>query len=104
MGEIPHLKTLVQRHKDDPFALVGVNTDRSKDDYLQKAEDYGVTWRSSFEGSTEGKWPTEWGISSYPSVIVLDAEHRIRHWGLRGERLGKAVQELLDEMKVAQSE
>ena len=32
MGEIPHLKALVERHKEDPFAIVGVNTDDDKDE------------------------------------------------------------------------
>ena len=101
MGEIPHLKALVKRHADDAFALVGVNTDRDKDEYLKKALDYGVTWRSAWQGSTEGPWPSTWGIDSYPSLVVLDAQHRVRFWDLRGAALGPAVQQLLDEMKAA---
>lgn len=98
MGEIPHLKTLVQRHADRPFALVGINTDSDKEEYLRKAQDFGVTWRSAWEGSTGKGWPQAWGISSYPSVIVLDAQHKIRAWGARGKELDKIVDQLLAEV------
>ena len=97
MGEIPHEKALVERLKDAPFAIVGVNTDGDKDEYRRKLADYGVTWRSAWQGSTSGPIPTQWGINSYPSVFVLDAKHVIRNIGARGEELGRVVDELLAE-------
>jgi hypothetical protein len=99
VGEIPHEKALVERLKNEPFALVGVNTDDDKDEYRRNLADYGVTWRSSWQGSTSGPWPTQWGINSYPTIFVLDAEHRIRFLDARGEELGRVVDELLAEMK-----
>ena len=99
MGEIPHQKALVERLKDEPFAIVGVNTDDDKDVYRKKLIEHGVTWRSSWQGSTEGPIPTAWGINSYPSVFVLDANHVIRYVDARGEELGRAVDKLLAEAK-----
>ena len=95
MGEIPHEKALVQRLRDEPFALIGVNTDEDKEEYLRKAAEHGVTWRSSWQGSTEGPWPTQWGVDSYPTIFVLDEEHVIRHMNPRGAELGRVVDELL---------
>ncbi len=97
MGELPHLKALVQRHADRPFAVVGVNTDGNKDEYRRRALEHGVTWRSAWQGSTDGPLPTRWGVYSYPTVIVLDASHRIRAIGPRGEPLARLVEELLAE-------
>jgi len=97
VGEIPHQKALVERHKDDPFAIVGVNTDAEKDAYKKKLADYGVTWRSAWQGGTDGPIPTEWGVDSYPTIFVLDKQHVIRNIGARGEELGRVVARLLEE-------
>jgi hypothetical protein len=98
VGDIPHLKALVERHKDQPFAIVGVNTDRDKEEYRRKVEQHGVTWRSAWAGSPAGELPRAWGIQSYPTVFVLDASHTIRHTDARGERLSEVVAELLQEL------
>jgi hypothetical protein len=97
VGEIPHEKALVERLKDAPFVLLGINTDDDKDDYRKKLGEYGVTWRSAWQGSTEGPIPTAWGVRSYPTIFVLDANHVIRHINARGEELGRVVDELLAE-------
>ena len=99
MGEIPHEKALVERLKDAPFAIVGVNTDEDKEEYRKKLSEYDVTWRSAWQGSTAGPIPTQWGIDSYPSIFVLDANHVIRNIGARGEELGRVVDQLLSEAR-----
>lgn len=97
MGEIPHQRSLVERHEDEPFAIVGINTDDEKDVYKKKLAEYGVTGRSSWQGSTKGRIPTEWGVNAYPTIFVLDSKHVIRNVGARGEELSKVVAELLGE-------
>jgi len=99
VGEIPHEKALVERLKNAPFALVGVNTDDDKDEYRKQLAEHGVTWRSSWQGSTQGPLPKRWGIDSYPSVFVLDAQHVLRYVDARGEQLGEVVDTLLSEAK-----
>ena len=99
MGEIPNQRSLVERHKDEPFAILGINTDDDKDQYRRQLAEYSVTWRSSWQGSTEGPIPTQWGINSYPTIFVLDSKHVIRHINARGEELGRVVAELLKETK-----
>ncbi len=91
------MKALVQRHADRPFAILGVNTDRDKELFRKQAGEYGVSWRSSWQGSTDGPIPTDWGIDSYPTIFVLDADHVIRAIDARGERLARVVDELLAE-------
>lgn len=99
MGEIPHQKALVERLKDEPFAMLGVNTDDDKDEYRAKLAAHGVTWRSSWQGGTDGPWPRQWGIDSYPTILVLDADHVLRALNPRGEALGVEVEKLLAEME-----
>jgi hypothetical protein len=89
----------VERHKDQPFAIVGVNTDRDKAQYRSKAEEFGVTWRSAWQGSTSGPIPMRWGVRGYPTIYLLDAEHKVRYVNVRGEALAEAVAKLLAETK-----
>ena len=89
------MKALVQRHAGRPFAIVGVNTDRDKEQYRQQLGEYGVTWQSAWQGSTQGPIPTEWGIDSYPTVFVLDQDHVIRAINARGDELERVVDELM---------
>lgn len=104
MGELPTLKALVQRLEDEPFALLGINTDRDKDEFNKKMGEHGVTWRSAWQGSTGGPIPKRWGVRGYPSIYVLDAEGVIRFTNVRGEGIGRAVDELLAEMKAKKEE
>ncbi len=62
MGELPHLKALVERHPDD-FVVFGVNTDDDADEYRAKAVEHGVTWPDVFAGSTDGEIPRRWGVT-----------------------------------------
>lgn len=103
MGDIPHNKALVERLKDAPFALVGVNTDDDAEDYKKRVAEYGVTWRSAWQGGTDGPIPTKWGIEGYPTVFVLDAKHVLRGVDARGYELEQLVNDLLAEMKEAGS-
>jgi len=93
------MKALVERYPNEPFAIVGVNTDDERDEYRKKAVEHGVTWRSAWQGSTQGPIPTRWGVSGYPTIFVLDADHVIRHVDARGEELERVVAELLAEVK-----
>lgn len=94
----------MQLHKDDPFAIVGINTDKDKDDYRKQYEEFGMTWNSIFDGSTKGPVSTAWGVSYFPTVYVLDAKGVIRGKDLRGEALDAMVAKLLAEMKAAEPE
>jgi len=96
---IPHEKALVERLKNEPFALIGVNTDPSKETYRKMAEQSGVTWRSAWDGSTRGPWCTAWGVRGFPTIYVIDAKGMIRHIGLKGPQLDQAVDALIREAK-----
>lgn len=94
------MKALVQRHAEAPFAIVGVNTDGDADDYRKQVEQYGVTWRSAWQGSIADAdyIPARWGIDAYPTIFVLDADHVIRAIDARGEELERVVDELMAEL------
>ncbi len=101
---IPHEKTLVKRLEDQPFALVGINSDNEKR-YRERRPEMGVTWRSFFDGgSTGGPIASQWGVTGWPTIYVLDSEGKIRYQGVRGEAMDRAVDTLLAEMGVTDFE
>jgi hypothetical protein len=96
---LPKAKEMVERLKNEPFALIGIVTDTSKDDFIRKAKEQGVSWRNSWQGGTAGPLCVDWGVQKFPTIYVLDAKGVIRHTGLKGDDLTRAVEALLAEMR-----
>lgn len=98
---IPHERSLVDKLKDKPFALIGINSDKDKDYYRSEAKDMGVIWRSFWCGSkgTQGPIPAKWNVSGWPTIYVLDHKGVIRYKDVRNEEMEKAVETLLAEME-----
>ena len=97
----PHERSLVKRLADKPFALIGVNSDDDLEALRPRLEKENITWRSFWNGpeGTGGPISTAWGVRSWPTIYVLDAQGVIRFKNLRGEALDTALDELLAEME-----
>jgi hypothetical protein len=94
-----HERSLVRRMKGQPFALVGVNSDRDRAALRGALRKHGITWRSWWDGGTRGPIARSWGVRSWPTVYVLDHRGVIRYRGLRGGRLDDAVDRLVREVR-----
>ncbi len=96
----PHERSLVQRLADEPFALIGVNSD-PKERALKACEENDITWRSFWAGpeGTRGPIPRQWNVRGWPTIYVLDAQGVIRFKGVRGEAMDHAVDTLLAELR-----
>jgi hypothetical protein len=98
----PHERSLVKRLESKPFALIGVNSDASKEELKKVMEKEKITWRSFFDGgSTGGPIATRWNIQGWPTLYLLDAKGVIRYCDLRGRDLDAAVDHLLKQMDQA---
>lgn len=98
---LPHEKTLVERLKDKPFALIGINSDGDADAVKKILKDEGITWRNAIDGSTEGPWARKWNVSGWPTIYVLDSKGVIRYRDVRDEEMEEAVMKLLSEIETA---
>ncbi|MBK7874705.1 MAG: hypothetical protein IPJ77_02975 [Planctomycetes bacterium] len=96
---LPHEKELVERLKNEPFALIGINTDPDLDAFKERCKKENVSWRNSWQGSTSGPLCRAWGVTSYPTIYVLDHKGVIRYQNVRGPAMDQAVDRLLAEMK-----
>lgn len=98
---LPHEKALVERLKDKPFALIGINSDGDAATVRKLLAEQGITWRNAIDVSTEGPWARAWNVSGWPTIYVLDHKGVIRHRDLRDEELETAVNALLKELEAA---
>lgn len=96
----PHERSLVKRLEGKPFALIGVNSDRDKEDAKKKNEKEQITWRSFWNGpkGTEGPISDAWNVQGWPTIYVLDHKGVIRYKNVRDKDMDKAVDALLKEM------
>ena len=94
-----HERSLVKRLEGKPFALIGVNSDTNRTELKQVLKVEKITWRSFWNGgSTRGPISTQWKVTGWPSIWIIDAKGVIRNRGARGPAMDKVVDALLDEM------
>ena len=95
----PHERSLVSRLAEEPFALVGVNSD-PVEKYHAAIEREEITWPSFWDGgSTDGPISTKWGVFGWPTIYILDHEGVIRAKNKREEAMDEVVDQLLEEMR-----
>lgn len=98
---LPHEKSLVERLKDKPFALLGINSDGDAAKVKTILAEQGISWRQAIDGSTEGPLATRWNVRGWPTIYILDHKGVIRYRDLRDEDMEAAVMKLLGEMEAA---
>lgn len=100
---LPREVALVKRLENEPFALIGINTDRALPQLKESMSRTGVTWRNVWEGPVKaggGALSRAWGVRAYPTVFVIDAQGIIRSVD-HGESLERIVGEQLAALKRA---
>ena len=103
----PHERSLVEKLKDKPFALLGVNSDRDREKLKKVIEEKKLTWRSFWNGgSTGGPISTEWNVQGWPTVYLIDHTGTIRAknpQALPGEEknLDEQIEKLVKEAEAA---
>ena len=87
----PHERSLVKRLEGKPFALIGVNSDKSKATVKSAMQSESITWRSFMDGGTGGPIAQGWHINGWPSIFVIDANGVIRYRDVRGPAMDRVV-------------
>ncbi len=93
----PHERSLVKQYEGKPFAIIGVNSDRSLDKLKLRLEEENITWRSFYDQSTSGPIATQWNVNGWPTIYVIDHEGVIRYKNVRGDQLDRAIEDLMIE-------
>jgi len=102
----PHERSLVSKLKDEPFALIGVNSDSDLAAMKPKFKEEQITWRSFWNGptGTSGPISSAWMVNGWPTLYLIDHTGTLRHKWLGGpgeEELDSAIEKLVAEAKAA---
>lgn len=95
---MPHLQTLVERHKDDPFVLIGINAFDDEETYRKGLEDYGVSWLSAYQGE-ESTISEQYAVQGFPTYVLIDAEGKIVERGHIGDAMDEPIATLIKAAK-----
>ncbi len=89
---------MVERLKDKPFTLLGINSDESRSALKKIIKDEKITWPNIYGGPAgKNEIADRWNVHGWPTTYILDGKGVIRHKDLRDEAMEKAVVKLLGE-------
>jgi hypothetical protein len=94
----PHERSLVKRMEGRPFALLGVNTDPTREELQTTIKKKELTWRDWWDG--ESAIASAWEVTGFPTLVLIDHKGvvRQRYLGNPGEKeLDQAVDRLVAE-------
>jgi len=101
----PHERSLVEKHAHKPFVILGVNSDKDRNELKKVLEKERITWRSFWDGGTTlGPIATAYNVEAWPTIFVLDAKGVIRYTsvGADEKKLDEAIESLLKELEVGE--
>lgn len=98
MAELPNVKKAYESLHARGFEIVGISLDEDKKKLEEVLKTKGMTWPQHFDGkSWEGEIPKRFGITSIPTVLLLDKKGVVKDFDARGEELGEKIEKLLAE-------
>ena len=99
----PHERSLVEEMKGQPFVLIGVNSDDTPETAKAAVAKNELNWRS-FQNEPEGRKTShskDWMVRGWPTVVILDADFKIRYRGHDGEEATRIAKELVSQLTPA---
>lgn len=94
---IPSQVEMVQKYKDAPFTIIGINTDPDQPRKLKKKfAENKITWPQIAEGDSR-KHAGKWNVNMFPTIYVIDHKGVIRGKDLHGQELDDLVAKLVTE-------
>jgi hypothetical protein len=100
---IPHERSLVEKHADEPFAIVGVNSDKQRAQIAAACEKQGINWPSFWNGPDGSRGPisSTWEVEGWPTLYILDGKGVIRYKsvGANVPEIDQTIEKLLSELQ-----
>jgi peroxiredoxin len=70
MQEMAHTKDLHREFDGRPFAVIGVNRDRSRDDLQRYLDQNKLPWQNIYDGA--GNISDQWKVAGLPTFVLVD--------------------------------
>lgn len=98
IAEMPNVKQVYEKYKDENFQIIGISLDQSRDKLVGYLEKEGITWPQVFDGNGwENRVAQMYGINAIPQMYLIDGDGVIRKSDVRGPALEPAVHHLVRE-------
>jgi thiol-disulfide isomerase/thioredoxin len=104
VAEMPKMKELYSKYKDQGVEFIGVSLDQPKEDggldALKKyVKENDIAWPQYYQGKGwQSEFSGTWGINSIPAMFVIDAQGKLFSVNARG-KLDDMIPELLKKAK-----
>lgn len=105
-GEYPYQRLMMELYKEQPFAVLSVNSDTlevAKKAKVEKNLTYRSWWDGDQKETTKGPIATAWNVTAWPTIYLLDHKGAIRFVNLRTEDVLKGVKQLMRELPKPES-
>ncbi len=97
LRDIPHERELIERYRDKPFSLLGVNCDEDLAAAIKVVRERGIAWPSFADGA-DGPMYARFHVPSFPTVVVIDAKGILHaKKASMGDDLDKLIERLVAE-------
>jgi len=93
--EIPNVKAVYDTYRDQGFEIIGISLDRSIDPLKEFIADKGLEWPTIFDADQKASLADQFGITSIPTLYLVDRDGKIAAMNPRGAALEPAVAKLL---------
>lgn len=92
--EIPNLKALYEKVDRSKFEIIGIVGDSSSDQLGKMISENSITWPQIISDD-KNKIKEQYGVSGYPTTLLINPEGIIIAKNLRGKELQNKINELL---------
>lgn len=97
LAEMPHLAEVWKEHGEDPrFAFIGMNLDADKGALEKYLDSHDEGW-PQVPVSRESDIPEKYRIQTIPNILLIGPDGVVVASGLRGKKIGAAVEQALKE-------
>lgn len=94
--ETPFLKAAWDKYRDKNFVLLGVSSDRNREDWLGAIHEDGADWHHILLNEAQhARVQEDYYIVGIPQILLVSPEGVIVHRDLRGEAIEKSLAEAL---------
>lgn len=95
-AETPTIQRALDRFRDKNFDVLSISMDENRAAWLKAVRDDNMVWQQTWDPMNfQGKIALEFGITYVPRSFLLDPEGRVIARDLRGEDLGRKLEEVL---------
>lgn len=98
VAEVPRLKKHYAKYRDKGLEIISIGLDQDRAALDKYVADQILTWPVIFDGDNplEQKWQMKFGISSLPSILLLNKEGVVVSLEARGPELDRLMERIFE--------